>query len=461
MHLKFSPHKLLYKRIIYMAVTLLFLSFSSLNISAEPGAIQIKQEMEWNAFDASQWQSPIVTLNGNIYYVWVNNKLQTMIAKKSSSGKVTSTVIHNNTDKNKHHTLPSLGIDKDGYIHVAYNMHQSRIKEGKFGWQYKKSNKPNSISAFTFIGENSTNTIPGKFITYPSFVTDRKNDLYVAFRHRTPSDGNFNRVGSQGLGIAKYNTNTKTWKMLGGTNYKHKEKTFFWSDSTRISNSKPIGYHSYLSDIFFDRKNRMHISWDVFIKPGEGRSHIMYAYSDDGGNTFKKANGQLIRSLPITPQNGDIVEQSSRGVFRSQSNVGVTSKGQPIVSFQDTSKANKAFFKIWNGNNWTARKEFPAVFPPIILSDSNGDIITISKKNFHISTNDGNTWKAYPMPLSIETSSISFDYEYFRDTRKLRFQAVTGNKIKIFTATTPNSAAPFNQNRSSTLKPPTKLQLKQ
>lgn len=397
--------------------------------ASPPETLEAKQGMAFSAYDAVHWQTPITTYNGNVYFAWVDKQLRTMIAKETPDGKVTTNVILSKSDADHNHSLPSLAVDKHGYIHVAYNMHQSRWKEGDTRWQYKVSDRPEDISAFTYVGDTER-TIPGHFITYPSFVKDNNGELYVSFRHRTPGDGQLQVVGSQGLAIAKYDVSSKRWSMLGGTSYPRGEKTFFWSNSTRQKQGKGPGYHGYRAKIFFDRNNRMHISWDVFIEPGDWTSHIMYAYSDDGGNTFKKANGQTISPLPITPQNGDVVEAAPRGIYWTRTYVGVTKDGRPIVSFEDV--GSNSYYKVWNGDSWGTKKELPASRPALFFTDANGVMTAVDDGKFSRSWDEGETWKSYQMDMSSESTAL--DVEYLKQSGALRFQTQVGDTIKVLTA---------------------------
>ena len=48
--------------------------------------------------------------------------------------------------QNKYHTQASIGIDKLGHIHVAYNMHNTP-------WQYSISEYSENIESFIFFGQ--------------------------------------------------------------------------------------------------------------------------------------------------------------------------------------------------------------------------------------------------------------------------------------------------------------------
>lgn len=417
-----------------ITTALLAFPFVAQAASAPQDTFEVKQEMVFGAYDAVHWQTPVTTYNGSIYFVWVDNLLRTMIAKKTPDGKVATNVILEKSDPDNNHSLTSVAIDKKGYIHVAYNMHQSMNNSnvpGETGWQYKVSDKPEDISSFTFVG-NSERTIPGQKITYPSFTKDNNGALYVTFRHRTHPEGNFQVDGSQGIGIARYDVNSQRWTMLGGTDYKYGVKTFFWSDSSaRTDGGKSVGYQGYRAKIVFGRNNRMHVSWNVFVEPGDGASHIMYAYSDDDGATFKKADGQKISSLPITPQNGDIVAQASRGIYATRAYVGVMADGNPTVSF-DLKDERKVYYSTWDGKKWTTPRELPAASPGDFVIDSNGVITAVGNGEFNRSVDNGETWKSYKMNSSAE--STAFDDEYLKQTNELRFQTQLGDTVKVFTA---------------------------
>ena len=108
--------------------------------------------------------------------------------------------------------------------------------------------------------------------------------------------------------IARYDADARTWVMLGGTDYAHAAKTFFWNNS----GADGTAYQPYRQRIFFDRDNRMHITW--VVDDGNGSSgyhtHVLYALSDDGGDTFKRADGSSYETLPITLAPLNIIKNS-------------------------------------------------------------------------------------------------------------------------------------------------------
>lgn len=406
------------------AITVSLLTFPMGALAAE--SMDVKQEMTFSAQAASDvaWSSPIMTHNGSIYYTWLDNQDRTMIAKKAPDGKITTNVIVAKTGIDKNHRLASLGVDKNGYIHVVYDMHGDP-------WKYQVSDKPEDISSFTSQA-NTARAIPmgaQKTVTYPHFWKDNFGVLYVTFR---AGAGPFHDHG-QSAAIAKYDADAERWTMLGGTDYKFsKSKVFFWSDSGGHDTGS---YQSYRARLYFDTDNRMHVSWSAFILGSHEKdeSHIFYAYSDDGGQTFKKADGTTIKSLPITPANADVVAVSNPPIFGNMTSVGTQSNGKPIVFFHQ--QRGEDFYSKWTGSSWSPRQTYPGDRARVVV-DSNGVVTAIDlNKNrdglFNRSSDGGQTWKSFQMATG---AAETLDYVHFKETGDLRFQAIDGSTARVSTA---------------------------
>jgi len=412
-----------------------------------PETVTIIKEFEFSdasKVTGSDWQTPVASYNDAIYYVYVNRQLKTLIVKKSSDGSISKNVIFNETDKSPWYNGASVGIDRKGYIHVAGNMHHSPFNHPKTGnpfyeyaWQYVVSDKPEDISSFTFAGGDQSRTIPGTWITYPSFARDLNGVLYVAFRHRVKFGTGWS-PGIMAAAIARYDADAKIWVMLGGNDYPHEEKTFFWNDS----GAGDTAYQPYRTRIFFDRDNRMHVTW--VVDDGNGspgyHTHVLYGYSDDGGDTFKRADGSPYETMPITLENGDVVVgpdwTGSDGSLWYTSYVGATVDGHPAVSFADNNN-DSAWWSLWRpGVGWSAPAKLPFEYIPArILTDANGILTAVDGQNkLHRSFNNGISWRPYHVE-TIGVHSTNFDYTYLLETGKLRFQtySTTTGKVKVWT----------------------------
>jgi hypothetical protein len=95
------------------------------------------------------------------------------------------------------HNFLTLGIDKDGFMHLSGNVHVHPLT-------YFRSTKPNDISTleqiFEMVGTEEKRT------TYPHFMLSREGELLYHYRDGGSGDGN------EIYNI--YNTETKTWKRL-------------------------------------------------------------------------------------------------------------------------------------------------------------------------------------------------------------------------------------------------------
>jgi hypothetical protein len=410
---------------------LLIFIFSSPFSQTPRETFEITEEMQFPAHaqvNLGDFQSPVTTYNGSIYFAWVDDQLRTRIAKKSAEGNITTNVIFEVTDEDPYHNEPSVGIDREGYIHVVGNMHHNE-------WRYKISDMPEDISTFTSAGSDSMRTIPGVSITYPFFTRDRQGVLYIAFRHRVKYGTGWS-PGILSGGVARYDADSRQWTMLGGTDYEHGVKTLIWHPGG-IS-----AYQGYKVRIFFDVNNRMHVNWNAFTtednQGGFGATHVLYAYLDDGGDTFLRSDGSPYATLPIGIEDGDIVYQVNPGNLYNLTNVGATADGRPISSFL----SNGAKWCILQPDNgWSEAAAFPASFPARFITDYNGVITAVSSGTFSRSFDEGQTWEEYDLG-SGSTQSCIFDYSFLATTSQLRFQSQTGGTVTVYTALFSGSQAP-------------------
>lgn len=95
------------------------------------------------------------------------------------------------------HNFLTLGIDKEGFIHLSGNVHVNPLT-------YFRSTKPHDISSmeqiFEMVGAEEKRT------TYPHFMLTREGELL--YHYRDGGSGNGNEIYNI------YSTQTKTWKRL-------------------------------------------------------------------------------------------------------------------------------------------------------------------------------------------------------------------------------------------------------
>lgn len=445
-----------------------FLKFAAVilgsSILTSNAALHLKEEM---SFPVSQshlgdFASPVSTYNGNIYTTWIGTDGSTMVAKKTPAGVITSYKIPDSVaPADTYHSAASMGIDKDGYIHITSGMHYG-------DWNYWVSTSPENINSFVFLGDNVDRRPPCHDASYATFVTDRKGTLFLSYRVRL-GHSTYWKGGILAGCVARYDTATKRWTALGGTNWHFsginagkegvKDKVLVWTNKDCSYDA----YEGYKPNLQFDKNNRLHFSalgqaWgNLGSGPGETTgTHAYYAYSDDEGDTWYRANGTKIDALPMTKDTADnaAAKPWPSGITSiwNQCLVGFGSDLKPIVSFSYMGTPGKTWAR-WTGTSWSKIKN-PVDFLGHFVTDDAGVISAASGGKFMFSKDNGKTWTTFGVSVGNNTS-VCFDYRHLYTTRQIRFQSMhidtglTTGWVKVFTIYNDAAAAPIIQNESS------------
>lgn len=223
----------------------------------------------------------------------------------------------------------SIMIDKDGYIHLTGGQHnQPRqsdyipgsweklglASDGKINANvmYWVSVQPANIDSFEFVGYyNDPRSIAG-WMNYMNFVRSPGGTLFIYGRGRLWSWAMFrydeqNRqwieiIGDASDMLQSAKTENPQWSSsLGDT------VPYYGPGDGLVSAWQPGGYNfnrawsGFIRGITFDRTERMHLCMPI-LGVGEDSRMVdgpVYAYSDDLGETFYRADGQLLK-LPLT-----------------------------------------------------------------------------------------------------------------------------------------------------------------
>jgi rhamnogalacturonyl hydrolase YesR len=183
------------------------------------------------------------------------------------------------------HNCISIMVDGDGYLHVAWNHHNSPLN-------YTKSKYPLSLD----LEEKQTMTgVLENKVTYPQFYKTTAGNLLFMYREGQSGKGN--------LALKSYNTKTKKWQQLHDNLIDGEgERNAYWQ-------------------AYMDKNDNIHLSWVWRESPDVATNHDMcYARSSDGGKTWTNSNG-IKYQLPITaknaeyasriPQNSELINQTS------------------------------------------------------------------------------------------------------------------------------------------------------
>ena len=360
-----------------------------------------------------------------------------------------SYLLEPHTIDDPYHTQASIAVDRLGYIHVAYNMHN-------MPWQYAVSSKPGDISGFKFLGDYvsleekyivrvqnktpfpsiGTAAIPGNQITYPSFFYDRKGELFVTYRFATRPKRAFKDRGFAG-GIAKYDINTKTWAALGG-------EIPVTHEDADLGRGKGVGrvrafaftdnWSVYLIRMAFDDANRMHISW-LWREGGAGRdtSRPSYAFSPDGGKTFYSSKGQKF-ALPIQVGEADIIVQyTADNVFSAKSSIETDRNLTPYIITHSHGRPRALVFFDQNRQEWSEPEPMPHSAPLLFIDDDGHHWAFATGPVVFLRDAPGKPWE---IVYKFE-SDVKYGYPRLlkvRGERKifLHAQSTTEDSVKIF-----------------------------
>ncbi|WP_298545588.1 BNR-4 repeat-containing protein [uncultured Aquimarina sp.] len=368
--------------------------------------------------------TPVTTFNDAMYVAWIEGTTL-KVSKKLSNGSSITNIVRRNIQNDKYHVMPSIAVDKTGYIHITADVHNQ-------DWVYYISNNPESIDAFTKHNPGSISCPPGEEITYPEFFKDVNDELYITYRHQTKYNGDV--PGKMGGAIAKYNVQSKSWTMLGGTSHGG-SKTMVWANGG--ANKKGF-YQKPLIRLFWDRTNRIHLVTTIAVenapnRTNNGMTDVLYAYSDDGGFTWKKANRSSINSLPLTRNNASVIaNRSSQKDIISGARIVAFDRNKPVVSYQIGEGSNKQLFmKTWNGNSW---KELNAPYKATAFyGRRNGEVVVFRPYNgWYITKDEGKSWQNMRSnPSSYNGTSDQVDYEYYLTTGDFRWRTVDRNSDKV------------------------------
>jgi hypothetical protein len=277
-------------------------------------------------------QNNIISAGNYQFVMYINADSIPVIAKRNINTNVWQTVLLDSllgkvvTDINgvDGHGNLSIGIDKNGYLHISGNEHNIALK-------YYVSKYPLDISAWenaSMIGSEENS------VTYPRFFTSPDSTLFFYYRNGTAGNGSSY--------INKYN----------GTTWERQCQL-----TTDVDGDTTFSF--YENRIVFDKLGRLHIS-GLWRAPGSAafNQNICYFYSDDDGVTWYQTNGTSY-SLPIS-------QSASEPIFSTEDSVGlinqvgmdVDSLNRPIFVYPlNDDDSNTQLFEFYlNSGIWHKRQ---------------------------------------------------------------------------------------------------------
>ena len=330
-------------------------------------------------------QTPIATHDGNIYLTVIEpgpngddllaTDLLTTVRKGEFDNNGTlhwqRVVIESRTANDAFHTTPAIGVDEEGYVHVAYNMHN-------FPWQYATSTDVADISSLEFRGQPITLAeiqrhqlqnrttfptlgsadLPGNQVTYPAFFNDRNGQLYASYRYAAKPARIF-AERTLSVGVARYDVTTRQWTSLGGP-LEFGAGDFEGDDTataTLRSSASATGWTASFPQLTFGPSNEWTVS-SMWIEGGPGsRTTRPCAFITSDGTTFQTLTGEPA-PMPSRPEDCSNIDTglAASQTFLTLGNSTSDSLGNHHRLFAPDNVDR--FISYWNGTAWGV-KEVP------------------------------------------------------------------------------------------------------
>ncbi|MFK7770346.1 MAG: BNR repeat-containing protein [Mariniblastus sp.] len=204
------------------------------------------------------------------------------------------------------HNVIGMGISGDGRIHLAYDHHVDTLRYlttrgvnkatlSSQGWANAAADPAGTF--FVPGGERAkfnaqdSGTVNG--ITYPRFASQANGDLIAEYRTGGSGNGDTNFLSyNSGNSTNSNGVLNQRWgsshEVIDGTS----SSAGTYSDAYDTSNSNRR--NAYLNGIDSDSTGKLHMTW-TWRESTQGANHdIMYAYSEDGGDTWRNNVGAVV-----------------------------------------------------------------------------------------------------------------------------------------------------------------------
>jgi hypothetical protein len=228
------------------------------------------------------------------------------------------------------HNSISLGVDREGHLHISYDHHATRLR-------YRRSLHPRRIDAWTdelpMTGANE------QAVTYPTFILPRAGyPLTLLYR-----DGVHNKGSAR---LKTYDEASQTWAdrpvpILSGAEHKPWTSNAYW-------NHPAIGGDGSLHLSFVWRTGTLGEQQLV------NNINIGYAWSPDNGLNWFTAHGRPC-GLPMTQVNAEVVWAVPPGSnLINQTSMALDSHNRPhIVFYANDAQGVPQYQHLWfDGHTW-------------------------------------------------------------------------------------------------------------
>ncbi len=241
------------------------------------------------------------------------------------------------------HNVIGMGISGDGRIHLAYDHHVDDLRYlttrginkatlSDTAWNAAAADPANLF--FVPGGERAkfnaqdSGTVSG--ITYPRFASKPDGDLIAEYRTGGSGNGDTNFLSYNSSSSTSGGIPNQRWgsshEVIDGTS----NSAGNYSDAYDTSNSSTR--NAYLNGIDAGTDGKLHMTW-TWRESTQGANHdIMYAYSEDGGDTWKNNVGTIVADKTA----GQTIHLNSPGikvVELDRTNSLMNQQGQTVDQF--------------------------------------------------------------------------------------------------------------------------------
>ncbi len=218
------------------------------------------------------------------------------------------------------HNVISIGVDGDGYLHVAFDHHGHPLR-------YAMSQAPGSLELGKMMPMTGNDE---QDVTYPEFYTMPDGDLIFAYRSGASGRGN--------LVLNRYSLKDRKWSrihdiLIDGEG----ERNAYWQ-------------------MYADPEGTLHLSWvwrETWLV--ETNHDLCYARSSDGGLTWQRSDGSEYQ-LPITMATAETAWQiPQKSELINQTSMTADSKGRPFIAtyWRDQDGNVPQYRLVWHdGSKW-------------------------------------------------------------------------------------------------------------
>jgi hypothetical protein len=252
-----------------------------------------------NQINAVIFRRNSVTTHGDTQYVaFYDASARVVLAKRKldESRWQIHTTQYQGDIKDAHKTI-CIAVDGEGFLHMAWNHHVSRL-------QYCRTVTPNSLE---LAPQSPMVSDKEERVTYPEFYNLANGNLLFLYRDGASGNGN--------LILNHYDVKAKKWtrlqdRLIDGEG----ERNAYWQMTT-------------------DAKGAIHISWVWRETPDVATNHdLCYAKSTDGGKSWQKSTGEKYQ-LPITAKSAEYVWRIPQGSeLINQTSMCADASGKPFIA---------------------------------------------------------------------------------------------------------------------------------